>query len=137
MRKIIFYVIVILSLLLFSMHAFSQDNTPTPVNIFEIIKKDSSNSLWTLKKTNLFRINLVKMEGEGKLHKHPDAEHTIFVVKGVIHAVVNGQALILRKGDLLSIPAGVPHKYTIKGRRAIIMSMDAPYYDPNKTIMLE
>lgn len=77
------------------------------------------------------------MEGTGKLHKHPDADHTILVIKGVILAEINGKKIFLRKGDMISIPAGMPHKYKVKGRKAIIVSMDAPYYNPDKTIILE
>lgn len=110
---------------------------PVVKNIFKTIKEDTDNSLWTFKKTETIRINVVKMEGESKLHKHPDADHTILVIKGVILAVINGKKMVLRKGDLVSIPAGMPHKYTVRGRKAIIVSMDAPYYDPEKTILLE
>ena len=39
-------------------------------------------------------------------------------------------------GDFVSIPRGMPHKYIVQGERAVIVSMDAPYYDPNKTIRL-
>lgn len=68
---------------------------------------------------------------------HPDADHTVLVIEGAIEGEVGGKAIQLKKGDLISIPAGMPHKYTIKGKDAIIVSMDAPYYDPAKTVVLE
>ncbi|MBS1621049.1 MAG: cupin domain-containing protein [Bacteroidetes bacterium] len=114
-----------------------QESFPSIKNIFKIIKTDPSHSLWTLKKTDLLRINAVKMKGEAQLHKHPDADHTILLIKGVIIAEINGEKLKLKKGDILSIPAGVPHKYSVRGRKAILVSMDAPYYDPEKTILLK
>lgn len=77
------------------------------------------------------------MKGESKMHKHPDADHTILVIKGVILAEIGGKKIKLRKGDMISIPAGMPHKYIVKGRKAVIVSMDAPYYNPDKTIILE
>jgi len=116
---------------------WAQDNLVHVKNIFQIESTDTTQGLWTLKKTDLHRINLVRMQGETKMHKHPDAEHTIFLVKGAMLAVVDGNTIELKDGDLLSIPAGVPHKYFVKGKKAIIMSMDAPYYNPDKTIMLE
>lgn len=125
------------SLFLLATSACSQDSLPPIKNIFKTIKTDKSNSLWTFKKTETLRINVVKMEGTGKLHKHPDADHTILVIKGVILAEINGKKIFLRKGDMISIPAGMPHKYKVKGRKAIIVSMDAPYYNPDKTIILE
>ncbi|MBS1948427.1 MAG: cupin domain-containing protein [Bacteroidetes bacterium] len=137
MRKEYSIVSCIVFLLIYSNATFSQDNLPPVKNIFKTIKSDTSNSLWTFKKTGLLRINVVKMKGTGKLHKHPDADHTILVIKGVILAEINGKKMILRKGDMISIPAGIPHKYIVKGSEAIIVSMDAPYYDPSKTIILE
>ena len=115
----------------------SQEKLPAVQNIFSTIRSDPSGSLWTFKKTEILRINVVKMEGESKLHKHPDADHTVLVIKGRIQAEVDGKNIKLKKGDMISIPAGMPHKYSIKGKKAIIVSMDAPYYDPGKTIILE
>lgn len=116
---------------------FCQDIDPTVTNIFSVLKEDKARGLRTLKKTEILRINAVLMKGETKLHKHPDAEHTILLVKGLMVAEVNGKKIALKEGDLISIPAGMPHKYFVKGKEAVIVSMDAPYYDPDKTILLE
>ncbi len=125
-------------LLLFSVcTAKSQDTIPVVQNIYNILNNDKNESLWTLKKTDIFRINLVKMQGEGKKHIHPDAEHTILVIEGEINAEIGEKKMLLKKGDIISIPKGMPHKYIIKGKQAVIVSMDAPYYNPAKTILLE
>lgn len=137
MTRNLFSFVWIATVLFCTEELHSQENLPPVQNNFSIIKSDPSGSLWTLKKTETLRINLVKMEGESKLHKHPDADHTILVIEGEIMGEVDGQKIQLKKGDLISIPAGVPHKYSIKGKEAIIVSMDAPYYDPAKTIVLE
>lgn len=127
----------IIALFICAKEVHSQEKLPPVQNIFSTIKSDPSGSLWTFKKTDILRINVVKMEGESKLHKHPDADHTVLVIKGRILAEVDGKQIKLKKGDMISIPAGMPHKYSIKGKKAIIVSMDAPYYDPAKTIILE
>lgn len=116
---------------------FSQESLHEVKNMFKTIKEDPANGLWTFKKTELLRINVVKMQGVTKMHKHPDAEHTILLIKGAMLAEVDGKKIRLHKGDMLSIPAGIPHKYYVKRKRAIIVSMDAPYYDPDKTMVLE
>jgi len=115
----------------------SQDTLPAVQNIYNILKNDSKKSLWTLKKTDIFRINLVKMQDQGKKHEHPDAEHTIMIIEGEIKAEIGEKTMLLKKGDIISIPKGMPHKYLVVGKQAIIVSMDAPYYDPSKTILLE
>lgn len=127
----------IIALLICANEVHSQEKLPVVQNIFSTIKSDPAGSLWTLKKTDILRINLVKMKGESKRHMHPDADHTILVIEGEIAGEVDGKAVQLKKGDMISIPAGMPHKYTIKGKDAIIISMDAPYYDPTKTVVLE
>ena len=43
----------------------------------------------------------------------------------------------IKAGDFVSIPANVPHKYWSLTPQAWLVSMDAPYYDPSKTIPLE
>jgi quercetin dioxygenase-like cupin family protein len=43
----------------------------------------------------------------------------------------------LQPGDYISIPAGVPHRYkTPIDAPALLLSMDAPPYDPAKTVRL-
>src|SRR5437879_5123043 len=38
--------------------------------------------VWTLHKTDRSRTNLVEMRGELGRHFHPDAEHSLYVIKG-------------------------------------------------------
>lgn len=114
-----------------------QEKLPAVKNIFNTIKAEPTKGLWNFKKTETLRINVVEMKGVTKLHKHPDAEHTILLIKGNMLAEVDGNKIPLQEGDMISIPAGMPHKYKVKGKKAIIVSMDAPYYDPKKTVMLE
>lgn len=137
MRNYFLPLLCIIFLELFVRPVFAQEHIPTVKNVFDTVKAHPTQGLWNFKKTEIFRINVVKMMGESKLHKHPDAEHTILLIKGSMQAEVGGHKIKMKEGDLLSIPAGMPHRYTVKGKNAIIVSMDAPYYDPGKTIMLE
>lgn len=137
MRKLL-PILLSISFLSYSINPiFSQEVNPTVKNIFDTVKANPKKGLWNFKKTALHRINVVKMVGESKMHKHPDAEHTILLIKGSMIAEVGGNKIKLKEGDMLSIPAGMPHKYWVKGKKAIIISTDAPYYNPDKTIMLE
>lgn len=92
--------------------------------------------VWHIRKDEHIRINLVEMSGELKLHSHPDADHSVMVIEGRVRALVGEETHTLGVGDFLSIPKGVPHKYWPEGT-SYIVSMDAPYYDPKKTIVLE
>jgi len=93
--------------------------------------------VWNIKKTDLIRINLVEMSGELSKHKHPDAEHSLVVLEGEVKAMVGDSIVTLLKGDFISIPKNVPHKYWTITSKAYLVSMDAPYYDADKTVRLE
>ena len=93
--------------------------------------------VWNIKKTDIIRINLVEMSGELGLHKHPDAEHSLLVLKGKVRVKVGDKFVVMKKGDFISIPKDVPHKYWSLSKKSLLVSMDAPYYDPKKTVRLE
>ncbi|MGE0526916.1 MAG: cupin domain-containing protein [Bdellovibrionales bacterium] len=93
--------------------------------------------VWNIRQTDQIRVNLVEVSGELTLHKHPDADHSLMVLKGRLRVQVGGRQVEVEEGDFVSIPADVPHKYWPLDGRPILVSMDAPYYDPGKTINLE
>jgi len=93
--------------------------------------------VWSIKKDEHIRINLVEFEGKLDLHKHPDASHSLMVLEGEVVAEVSGKKYTLTKGDFLSIPQGAPHGYESFAEKSTFVSMDAPYYDPKKTIRLK
>lgn len=93
--------------------------------------------VWNVRQNDTIRINLVEMSGELALHKHPDADHSLVVLEGEVRVQIADKKIVVRKGDFISIPANVPHKYWSLTKTAMLMSMDAPYYDPAKTVSLE
>lgn len=93
--------------------------------------------VWSVRQNESIRINLVEMSGELSLHKHPDADHSLMVLDGKVRVQIGEKKLEIGKGDFISIPANVPHQYWSLTKTSILVSMDAPYYDPKKTISLE
>jgi quercetin dioxygenase-like cupin family protein len=93
-------------------------------------------NLWTLRRDETIRINLVEISSHLPLHIHPDADHSILVIRGVLIATVGAKNYRMEQGDFISIPAGTIHGYALAGPDALFVSMDAPYYDPKKTIYL-
>jgi quercetin dioxygenase-like cupin family protein len=91
-------------------------------------------SIWNIEQTSSIRVNLVEMRGKVRPHKHPDAAHSILIFEGSLRATVGDKTLVLNRGDFLSIPAGVQHHYETVGPSALVISCDAPYYDPQKTV---
>ena len=81
------------------------------------------------------RTNLVEMRGEAREHIHPDAEHSLYVISGELTVHAGDLETKLQAGDYVSIPAGMKHGYTVAtGKSALLISMDAPPYDPQKTV---
>jgi quercetin dioxygenase-like cupin family protein len=83
-------------------------------------------------------MNYVEVRGRSGMHFHPDADHKLYVLEGsvVVIAGTNAQTAIV--GDLIIIPKGVRHCYDVpaKGDRALLLTFDAPPYDPRKTVNL-
>lgn len=93
--------------------------------------------IWKIRQSQTIRINLVEMMGELPLHRHPDADHSLMVLEGQVRVQIANRIVVIGKGDFISVPANVSHKYWSLTAKSILVSMDAPYYDPEKTILLE
>ena len=99
----------------------------------------SHSRVWTIRRTELdahrlesayARTNLVEMKGRLPYHVHPDADHTLLVLTGRVCAWCGTEAHVLEEGDYISIPAGIAHKYETLTETALLLSFDAPAYDP-------
>ena len=95
--------------------------------------------LWPLQATPDSRMNYVEVSGRSALHFHPDADHKLYVLEGRVLVLAGTNATVARVGDLIVIPKGVRHAYDVpeKGQRALLLTFDAPPYDPKKTVTLE
>jgi quercetin dioxygenase-like cupin family protein len=113
---------------------------PTIVRTKELMAREpnpskTSGHVWRLHQSATSRTNLVEMRGEAGEHIHPDAEHSLYVISGEVTLHAGDLETILRAGDYVSIPAGMKHGYTVPADKpALLISMDAPPYDPQKTI---
>lgn len=60
-------------------------------------------------------------------HAHPDNEQAILVTEGEIELNIGGEAFRARVGDIVIIPAGVPHSGQSTGQPARFLEVFAPY----------
>jgi quercetin dioxygenase-like cupin family protein len=93
--------------------------------------------VWRVSASAQARINVVEVRGTTAWHFHPDAAHRLFVVSGTVIADAGTQRSEVAAGSVITIPAGVRHRYSVNGGPALLLSMDAPPYDPAKTVALE
>jgi quercetin dioxygenase-like cupin family protein len=113
---------------------------PTIVRTRELMASEPNTSttaghVWRLHQSATSRTNLVEMRGEAGEHIHPDAEHSLYIISGEVTVRAGEMETTLRAGDYISIPAGMKHGYSVPADKpALLISMDAPPYDPQKTI---
>jgi quercetin dioxygenase-like cupin family protein len=84
-------------------------------------------------------MNYFEVTGRTGLHFHPDADHRLYVLEGKVVITAGQNTNTAVAGDLIVIPKGVRHCYDVptKGDRALLLTFDAPPYDPRKTVNLE
>jgi quercetin dioxygenase-like cupin family protein len=90
--------------------------------------------IWNMQQTDTLRVNLVEMRGKLPRHTHPDAAHSLLLLEGSVRVEIGDSITVMNKGDYVSIPAGVVHGYTTITPTALLVSADAPFYDPKKTV---
>ena len=119
-----------------------QDGAATILHRADVIKTNTPNNgpmrLWPLHATPDSRMNYVEVSGRSGLHFHPDADHKLYVLEGRLLVTTGATKSVATAGDLIIIPKGVPHNYDVvtNGERALLLTFDAPPYDPKKTVSL-
>ena len=125
-------------------HPEERDGAATLIHRADVIRDRGTNSgaamrLWPLHSTADSRMNYVEVTGCSSLHFHPDADHKLYVLEGKVAVTAGTNTTIATVGDLIIIPKGVRHCYDVptRGERALLLTFDAPPYDPRKTVQLE
>lgn len=92
--------------------------------------------LWPLYSNANARMNYVEVNGRSSMHLHPDEDHRLYVLEGSVLVITGTNKATAITGDLIIIPKGVPHAYDVarKGEHALLLTFDAPPYDPKKTL---
>jgi quercetin dioxygenase-like cupin family protein len=95
--------------------------------------------LWPLLHTPEARVNYFEVTGRGALHYHPDADHRLYVLEGTVLVTCGTTTTPCTAGDFIIIPRGVRHCYDVAapGEKALLLTFDAPPYDPKKTVSVE
>lgn len=95
--------------------------------------------LWPLLRTPEARMNYFEVAARVPLHFHPDADHRLYVLEGSLLVTCGTTTTKCAAGDFIVIPRGVRHSYDVvsPGEKALLLTFDAPPYDPKKTVNLE
>ena len=121
-----------------------RDGVATLIHRADVVRDRLTNDiaqmrLWPLYSTPEARMNYVEVAGRTGLHFHPDADHKLYVLEGNVLVTAGTNTSIAKVGDLIIIPKGVRHRYDVpaQGDRALLLTFDAPPYDPRKTVNLD
>jgi len=125
-------------------HPEERDGAAKIIHRNDVIRDRTTNNaarmrLWPLYSSPEARMNYVEVAGRSGMHFHPDADHKLYVLEGEVVVVAGTNSSTAIAGDLIIIPKGVRHSYDVpsKGGRALLLTFDAPPYDPGKTVNLE
>src|SRR5213075_1977202 len=125
-------------------HPDERDGAATLIHRSDVIRDRGTNTsaamrLWPLHASAESRMNYVEVTGRSSLHFHPDADHKLYVLEGKVAVTAGTNTTLATVGDLIIIPKGVRHCYDVpaRGERALLLTFDAPPYDPRKTVQLE
>jgi len=122
-------------------HSDERDGGAAIIHRADVVPTPSTNGpprggLWPLYSTPEARLNYFAVTGRTPLHFHPDAEHRLYVLEGKVLVTAGTNTTTASVGDFIVIPRGVRHCYDVpaKGDRALMLTFDAPPFDPHKTV---
>ena len=118
---------------------------PLQANVFDVPKKMAQLDLETdyfkyaiLAETETGSIELIRLDEKIPLHKHPKENHFVFVYKGRAKGTVGSVNAEVGPGQLVAIPAGVPHSFERIGDSPVeIILFSTPPFMPKDIVWLE
>lgn len=118
---------------------------PLQANVFDVPKKMAQLDLETnyfkyavLAETETGSIELIRLDDKIPMHMHPKENHFVFVYKGRAKGTVGNVNAEVGPGQMVAIPAGVPHKFERVGDSPVeIILFSTPPFMPNDIVWLE
>ena len=118
---------------------------PLQANIFDVPKKMAQLDQQTdyfkytvLAETETGSIELIRLDERMPMHKHPKESHFVFVYKGRAKGTIGNATAEVGTGQLVAIPAGVPHSFERIGDTPVeIILFSTPPFTPEDTVFLE
>ena len=118
---------------------------PLQANVFDVPKKMAQLDKETdyfkyavLAETETGSIELIRLDERIPLHMHPKENHFVFVYKGRAKGAVGSVNAEVGPGQLVAIPAGVPHSFERIGDAPVeIILFSTPPFMPDDIVWLE
>src|SRR3989338_4938168 len=118
---------------------------PLKADIFDVPKRLGQLDMETdyfkytvLAGTETGSIELIRLDGRIPMHMHPKENHFVYVYKGRAKGTVGSVAAEVGPGQLVAIPAGVPHSFERIGDTPVeIILFSSPPFVQGDTVFLE
>ena len=118
---------------------------PLQPSIFDVPKKLGQLDLETdyfkysvLAEVPTGSIELLRIDDRIPMHMHPKENHFVYVFKGKAKGTVGTVTAEVSAGQLVAIPAGVPHSFERIGDTPVeIILFSTPPFMPEDTVFLE
>ena len=118
---------------------------PLKADIFDVPKRLGQLDMETdyfkytvLAGTETGSIELIRLDGMIPTHMHPKENHFVYVYKGRAKGTVGSVAAEVGPGQLVAIPAGVPHSFERIGDTPVeIILFSSPPFVQGDTVFLE
>ena len=118
---------------------------PLQPNIFDVPKKLGQLDLQTdyfkysvLAGTETGGIELIRLDDKIPMHMHPKENHFVYIYKGRAKGTVGDLTAEVSPGQLVAIPAGVPHSFERIGDTPVeIILFSTPPFVAGDTVFLE
>ena len=83
-------------------------------------------------------IELIRLDDKIPMHMHPKENHFVYIFKGRAKGTVGSVTAEVSPGQLVAIPAGVPHSFErIGGTPVEVILFSTPPFTPGDTVFLE
>jgi len=118
---------------------------PLQANVFDIPKKlgqldmESDYFKYTvLAKTETGSVELLRLDDKIPMHMHPKENHFVYIYKGRAKGTVGDVTAEVEAGQLVAIPAGVPHSFERIGDTPVeIILFSTPPFVKEDIVWLE
>ncbi|MGL4598672.1 MAG: cupin domain-containing protein [Bacteroidia bacterium] len=75
---------------------------------------------------------------EVKKHKHEHHAEHVYIISGEADMLLGDSTIHIRAGDLIFIPANMPHAVRVTSKEPLkVLSIQAPYFDGKDRVMLD
>ncbi len=114
-------------------------------NVFDVAKKfgqlDTEGPYFkysVLAEADTGGVELIRVDDKIPMHIHPKENHFVYIYKGRAKGTVGSITAEVGPGQLVAIPAGVPHSFERIGDTPVeLILFSTPPYMPNDTVFVE